>query len=526
MRESIVWTLVALVSDIPVRGTVAPMNRSCAIMLVLAGCSTSFAPKPCSVDTDCGSGLVCELVENAPTCVSAASAPITVGESAPISGTNQALGTQMKLGIELAFDEQNAQGGIRGRQLVLQFRDDAYDPPAAEAAARAFTDVQVMNSQNPKCPSTSIPEPDGHGNNTPISTTALDRGPTAVLAELGTVGTPTMVRAAPVALETHTLYFGAFTGADKILRDGTAGSCAKYVFNYRASYDQEAQATVDLFKNKGVPSWQYLISFDQNDTYGDAGYNGLVAAYANDYPSSPIPSGRSIARFRYTRNDDTSVPAQAQAAESYLANLLSNNSGTVVVGVMLTDTYGAGATFIQALRTWQFSSGSQQTNLDMADRLVLHFSNVSFVGPNALAQDLVSAGSVNTPNGPMPFTQNVYVSQVVPNYQSDTSDVVTDYNKLIQQNGATPGFTSLEGYIAARVFIAGMLAHQGPFTPDSLISTFENLPDLSLGIGATAGFTQMNHQYSSSVWGTAINPDGTFKNLYFWTQGSPIQFFE
>ena len=52
----------------------------------------------------------------------------------------------------------------------------------------------------------------------------MTRGPNAVLAFLGNVGTPTMVRAAPVAIETGTIYFGAFTGADKILRDTTAGA--------------------------------------------------------------------------------------------------------------------------------------------------------------------------------------------------------------------------------------------------------------------------------------------------------------
>jgi ABC-type branched-subunit amino acid transport system substrate-binding protein len=500
------------------------MRGSSILVFALAGCSTSFSPKPCSVDSDCGSGLVCEVVETAQVCVHAADAPIMVGESAPISGTNQALGTGMKLGVSLAFDEQNAAGGIRGRQLVLDFRDDAYDPPAAEAAARAFTDVDVMTVP-PKCPSTALPEPTDGGISTPVSTTALDRGATSVLTELGTVGTPTMVRAAPVVIETHTLYFGAFTGATKILRDTTAGDCAKYVFNYRASYAQEAQATVDLFQNRGLTGWQNLISFDQNDTYGDAGYSGLVAAYANDYPSQAIPGGASIARFRYTRNDDTSVPAEAVAAEAYLASLLASTSGQQFVGVMMTDTYGAGVDFIQAIRQWQFADDSQQQSLQKATRLVLYFSNVSFVGPNALSDGLVAAGTVATPSGSMPYTQDVYVSQVVPNYQSDTSDVVTDYNKLIQANGDTPGFTSLEGYIAARVYIAGLLAHDGPFTPDSLIPTFENLPDLSLGIGATAGFTPTNHQYSSSVWGTSIAANGSFSSLYYWTPAG-ISFFE
>jgi branched-chain amino acid transport system substrate-binding protein len=488
-----------------------------ALLLVLVGCSTDFAPQTCSVDSDCGNGLVCELRDATPVCVHASDAPLIVGESAPISGTNQALGTGMKLGIELAFDEQNGKGGIRGRQLQLQFRDDAYQPNLAEQNARELTDAQVLQSA-PNCPSTNA----AIAGNTPVSTTALARGPNAVIALLGSVGTPTMLRAAPIAVETGTVFFGAFTGATTVLRDTTCATCSKYVFNVRASYAQEARATMELFKKRGVADYTRLISFDQNDTYGDAGYNGLVKAYTD--VMGMAPGGTGIVRFRYTRNDDTSVPAQAAAAETFLANLLQGTSGTIAVGVMMTDTYGAGGDFITLLRTWQFANDAQQTSLMKATRLKLYFSNVSFVGPNALSDKLVAAGMV--PNATIPFTQDVTVSQVVPNYQSDSSDVVTSYNQLIAAKGAQPGFTSLEGYVAARVFIAGLLAHQGPFTPDSLVTTFEALPDLSLGIGATSGFSSMNHQYSQSVWGTSIQPDGSFKNLYFWSDGTPIQFFE
>ena len=492
----------------------------CTVLVV--GCSTDFAPKPCAVDGDCSTGDVCEERETTPVCVKATDAPITIGQSAPISGTNQALGTGMKLGVELAFKEQNVLGGIRGRQLVLDFRDDAYDPPTAEMAARSFTDVVVSPSEPPKCPSTSAMEPDGHGNNTPISTTALTRGPNAVLAFLGNVGTPTMIRAAPVAIETGTIYFGAFTGADVILRDMTAGPCAKYVFNVRAGYDQEAQATMDLFKKRGVTSYTNLISFDQNDTFGDAGYNGFTNAYTVDFTA--LTGTQKIARFRYTRNDDTSVPVAVAQAETYITNLLTSTSGAQPVGIMMTDTYGAGSTFIQSLRQWQFDG--QQASIDKPNRLKLYFSNVSFVGPNALSDRLVASGTIATPSGPMPYTQDVYISQVVPNYQSDSSDVVVAYNKAISDAGESPSFTSLEGYIDAKVFIAGLLAHTGPFTPDGLLDAFETLPNLSLGLGATAGFSAANHTYSSSVWGTSIMPTGQFKNLYFWTTTSAIQFFE
>src|SRR5512146_2904450 len=127
------------------------------IAIILSACSTDFSPRTCAVDGDCGTGSVCELRDSAPVCVHAEDAPLVIGQSAPISGTNQALGTAMKLGIELAFKEANDAGGIRGRQLVLDFRDDAYDPPTAEMAARMFTNVAVSDSAPPKCPSTSTP---------------------------------------------------------------------------------------------------------------------------------------------------------------------------------------------------------------------------------------------------------------------------------------------------------------------------------------------------------------------------------
>ena len=294
---------------------------TCLALLTFVGCSTSFTAQQCDLDDDCGQGLVCEMRDRKPVCVKADEAPLLIGQSAPISGTNQELGTEMKLGIDLAFNERNAAGGIRGRKLKLEFRDDAYQPELAEQAARALCDVQVSKIA-PRCPTTSKPVVAGQA---PVSTTALERGPKAVLAFLGNVGTPTMVRSAPVAIETGTIFFGAFTGAATILRDDKAASCEQFIFNVRASYKQEAHATVEYFKNKGVKDHKHVMSFDQDDAFGQAGYDGLVAAYQDVL--GPFPAGLDavtpIVRFRYVRNDDMSVPAQVAAAARYLTELLS-----------------------------------------------------------------------------------------------------------------------------------------------------------------------------------------------------------
>ncbi len=498
------------------------LNVIALMVLALApSCSSNFSAKVCKTDGDCGS-FVCENQSGQPVCVSAASVPLRIGMSAPISGSSQALGTDMKLGVMLAFDARNAAGGVRGRHLTLEFRDDEYQPALAEQSARALVDVQA-STDPPRCPTTANPVVMGQQ---PVSTTALHRGPNAVLAFLGNVGTPTMVRAAPVSLETGTVFFGAFTGATPILRDTSAGACSKYVFNVRASYANEARATLEYFFRVKVPDSKHVISFDQSDAFGQAGYAGLVAGYAAlKRPWDPaVDPTTPIARFRYAKDDPTSTAAQAVAVQAYIAALLGADSATHTVGIFMTDTYGPATSFITLMRQWQFANDAQQTSLQKATRLNLYFSNVSFVGANALANRLKDAGTVNTPSGPVPYTQNVTVSQVVPNYQGDKSDIVNDYRRLIGTQA--PSFTSLEGYVSARIFIAGLLAHNGPFTPDALISTFENLPDLSLGVGAASGFSPTNHNYSKSVWGTAIGSDGSFQNVYFWSDGIPIQFFE
>ena len=168
-------------------------------LLGLAACSTEFSPKPCAIDGDCGNGLVCELRDAVPVCVASDDATLMIGQSAPVSGINQALGTGMKQGIQLALDEQNAAGGIRGRRLQLVFRDDGYDPAQAQANAMALVDAKP-SSAPPVCPNTSVPVSNGAVPPvlTAVSTTHIDRGPSGVLALLGDVGTPTAVRSAPV----------------------------------------------------------------------------------------------------------------------------------------------------------------------------------------------------------------------------------------------------------------------------------------------------------------------------------------
>jgi ABC-type branched-subunit amino acid transport system substrate-binding protein len=470
--------------------------------------------KACTADNDCASNLACVPHGNGNICGSGADFPITVGQSAPQTGPSKDLGLEMNRGVQLAFNEANANGGIRGRTVNIDFIDDQYTPALAEQNARKLVDVQVGPGA-PKCPTTMTPPAAGD----PFSQTALLPGPKAVLAVIGSVGTPTMVRSAPVVVETGRLYFGAFTGAAAMLRDDKAGPCKKYIFNVRASYGQEARATLEYFFKLGVPDDAHLVSFDQNDAFGDAGYNGLVAAYNAIKGAAPA----NLKRFRYTRDDVNSVPAQAAATIDAVKALLAT-PGNHTVGILMTDTYGPGAGYIKALRDWQYGD---QTTLNQADRVRFLFSNVSFVGPNSLAARLKDLGTLNTPKGqPKPYTEDVYVSQVMPNYSTDTSQAVLDYKKALAATGAPPTYTSFEGYVVGRIFVEGLRANRQAFTPDNLVAAFESLATLNIGLGGFIGFSATSHQASKSIWGTAINPDGTFTDKYFWSDGAAIQLVE
>src|SRR5262249_55450186 len=149
-------------------------------LLADGGCSSTFEPKSCKVDSDCGGSLACVARAGKSVCVAASDAPLRIGQSAPASGPSQDLGLELKRGIQLAVDAQNAAGGIRGRRLELDFKDDQYTPDLAEQNARALVDVQV-GSAPPHCPTTTTPPAPGN----PFSQTDLLPGPNAVLAVLG-----------------------------------------------------------------------------------------------------------------------------------------------------------------------------------------------------------------------------------------------------------------------------------------------------------------------------------------------------
>ena len=128
------------------------------------------------------------------------------------------------------------------------------------------------------------------------------------------------------------------------------------------------------------------------------------------------------------------------------------------------------------------------------------FVNVSFVGSQALADALGK-------NGP-----GVMISQVVPFPFSGAVPLVRDYQKHMALIGFTDyDFTSLEGYIAAKVMVEGLKRAGRNLTRENLISALETFKNLDLG-GFEVSFSSQDHAASKFVDLSIIASNGKFQH--------------
>jgi branched-chain amino acid transport system substrate-binding protein len=362
---------------------------------------------------------------------------IRFGISAPFSGPAKELGRQMKLGIETAFNVANDAGGIHGRQVKLVATDDGYEPNrTAETMKQLYEKDQVFGI-------------------------------------IGNVGTPTAVVALPYALKQRMLFFGAFTGAGLLRRDPPD----RYVFNYRASYAEETDAVVRYLVNVRRLRPEQIVVFAQQDSYGDAGFEGVAKAMR------ALRSGRDsdVVRLNYKRNT-----VDVEEAVAQLRKLRTPARAVVMVG-----TYRAAARFIEKTR-------------DINPPLI--YTNVSFVGSTALAEELMLLGSK--------YANGVIVTQVVPAVDS-YSNIVLEYKSALSTYfpGENPDYVSLEGYVAANVLIEGLKRTGPQLDTERLVDGLESLRDLDLGLGTMVNFGRTEHQGLHKVWGTQLDANGRYQPI-------------
>ncbi|MEO1088404.1 MAG: ABC transporter substrate-binding protein [Acidobacteriota bacterium] len=218
-----------------------------------------------------------------------------------------------------------------------------------------------------------------------------------------------------------------------------------------------------------------IAVFAQEDGFGDAGYRGVTATLEARGFTATVP------RLSYRRNRTDVTPA--------VDDLLRDHPETKAL--VLVATYRAASEMIRQVK---------DRGADMA------FASLSFVGRRALAEELGELGPQ--------YADGVIVSQVVPHYASDEPGVARYRRALSEHSPAEqPGFVSLEGYLACRLFVEAVDRAGPALDVETFLDAAASIRRLDLGIGTPLSLRPSGADDSPPVWGTQLDADATYREL-------------
>ncbi|MGJ5206675.1 ABC transporter substrate-binding protein [Bradyrhizobium sp. HKCCYLR20261] len=361
---------------------------------------------------------------------------IRFGMVIPYTGSAKENGQSYKRGIEVAFARVNAAGGVHGRMLKLIAADDGFEPTRTPDAMKLLWEREQ------------------------------------VFGFVGNLGTPTAAVAVPFALERRVLFFAPFTGGSVVRHDPPD----RYVFNYRPSFVEEADAAVRyLLKMRKIRPNQIAV-FGQNDDLGEQGFAGVARAYR-----AAGLNDKAIVRLLYARNSIDMDEAVNQLKAQKVP----------IKAIVMVGTTRPAAKFIEKTR-------------DLYPGMI--YTNMSIVGATALAQELMLLGPR--------FTENVIVTQAVPAVSGYSSTVLEFKTALAQvAPGEVPDYISLEGYIAANLLIDALKRCGPQLDTERLVEALENTRNLDMGLGTPLNLSRGDHQALHKVWGTQLDRSGVYQPI-------------
>lgn len=279
-----------------------------------------------------------------------------------------------------------------------------------------------------------------------------------VNALIGYVGTPTCLAALPLVNDAKMPFFGPFTGAESLRQP-----FSKSVFHLRASYYDETEAIVKHLTDLGLTKIAVLY---QDDAYGKAGLEGMTRALKSRN-LAPVALG-TVQRntVDVAKAVEAIVPVQPNA-------------------IVKISAYKSCAAFIRAARKAGFGGV---------------FYNVSFVGTQALADELGKEGA------------GVVISQVMPYPYTQSVPITREYLAAVAKAGGDfkANYSSLEGYLAAKVFAEGLKRAGRSPNADAIVTGLESIRNADFG-GFAVSFGPNDHVASKSVDISVINRDGQIR---------------
>jgi branched-chain amino acid transport system substrate-binding protein len=381
---------------------------------------------------------------------------IVIGMSAAFTGPSRALGIELYRGSMAYLEAVNRSRGIHGNKIVIRAYDDGYNPkPAIQNTIKLVEDNNVFLLMN-------------------------------------YVGTPTVTRVLPLLRNyrnKHVYLFFPFTGAQPQRQP----PYSDFVFNLRASYQNETEGLVDHFVRVGRTK---IAVFFQADAYGRGGWEGVKGALTRH--------GLTInSEATYRRGTEFSASLKQQL------EILKAAGPDAIVSI---GSYAACAALIRDAR----DSGWQ-----------VPIANVSFVGSVPMADLLLQLGKAKG----VDYTSNLINSQVVPSYEDMSLPAVKEYRQRMDEYGAKVphpsgasdyqpvrySFVSLEGFLNAKLLVQ-ILSNMGSApAKDRIKETVENVRNLDLGVGSLISFGPDKHQGSDQVYYTTLK-DNKFVPVANWKQ--------
>ena len=207
---------------------------------------------------------------------------LTLGSIQDLSGPLAGFGKQVRMGLLLAADELNEQGGINGRKVEIKIEDSGYDPKRAVLAAQ-----KLVNQDK-------------------------------IFAMIAHIGTAQNLAAMPVQFSKNVINFFPVTAAREMFEPLHP---LKYAFA-ATYYDQIRLATPKLVKEKNVKK---VCTIYQDDEFGLEVFRGAEA-------------GLKSIGMDFT--EKTTYKRGATDFSSQVARMKSAGCEMVVLGTIIRETVG------------------------------------------------------------------------------------------------------------------------------------------------------------------------------------------
>ena len=208
---------------------------------------------------------------------------INLGSIQDLSGPLAGFGKQVRLGMLLAVDELNEQGGINGRKLTIKIEDSGYDPK------KAFLAAQKLVNQD------------------------------KIFAMVAHIGTAQNLAAMPVQFEKNVVNFFPVTAAREMFEP-----FHRLKYSFAATYyDQVRVSTAMLVKEKGVKK---ICTLYQDDEFGLEVLRGAEAG---------------LKSINMELAERTTYKRGSTDFSSQIAKLKSSGCEMVVLGTIIRETIGA-----------------------------------------------------------------------------------------------------------------------------------------------------------------------------------------